>query len=366
VTEYEDQVLISVTGDRKIRVVARSRAGSRRRQARTDYGLAGSRHAGATWNTPTPIRSADAAVLAKRHRRGARRDDRRDFSRPGRSMSWCKLATTDLGDIVVEGGRTITGRVVDDRGAPVAGAMVAITKAGPSLYEYDDETLKRRLGEPFARTDATGRYQIQGVPAGDDLLVEASHALGIAPGRRLTGDTIDLVIARVGVVEGVVANFNDDQLNMRATSLADPAIYFTADLDRAGNFRFSRLPAGDYHVRLRGKNTRRRCPRRRGSRSVISLMPGDADHATVQRRLLRRRARSRARAHRAEPRSRLGETHVRRAGIIRLSTRRRRRSTSRTPQRQTFVLPAPRRSRRAGFAPRARPRRRARRDRSRA
>ena len=63
---------------------------------------------------------------------------------------------TDLGTITVTPGRSIFGRVVDERGAPVAKATVAagalLTGGGAELYIKDES-----LAAKDTETDANGR-----------------------------------------------------------------------------------------------------------------------------------------------------------------------------------------------------------------
>ncbi len=62
---------------------------------------------------------------------------------------------TDLGDIVVEHGRSVSGRTIDDRGVPIADATVTIST---HRRMYDDTTLGAALHDArAARTDGEGR-----------------------------------------------------------------------------------------------------------------------------------------------------------------------------------------------------------------
>ncbi|MFO0933981.1 MAG: carboxypeptidase-like regulatory domain-containing protein [Planctomycetota bacterium] len=75
--------------------------------------------------------------------------------------------------IALEAARTIRGRVVDGRGAPVAAARVEWDRGGSSFSS--DE----------ARTDADGRFALEGAPVGDVRLVARLRAEGEEPEPRV-------------------------------------------------------------------------------------------------------------------------------------------------------------------------------------
>lgn len=77
--------------------------------------------------------------------------------------------TTHLGDVVLGPGAQLRGRVLDERGAPLAAARVGLL---PAAFELRDPDGLRRNGDdgfelqPDVTTDADGRFVFEGVGAG--------------------------------------------------------------------------------------------------------------------------------------------------------------------------------------------------------
>lgn len=166
--------------------------------------------------------------------------------------------TTNLGTITVERGRVIRGLVTDQRGRPIAGALVAI---GRSLYTLAGNRLDQRAqGDSTARTDASGRFQISGVPAGE-LQIVARDGERTSVERALAPEEADvtLEIAEVGTVDGHIHNMRVVQSSVLISpvtedgSLSDAT--YRGDVDRAGDFRVKGVPAGTYKVHVYGDNT---------------------------------------------------------------------------------------------------------------
>lgn len=102
-----------------------------------------------------------------------------------------------LGDVVLTRGGRVSGRVVDDRGEPVAGALV-------QPGEIDAAFPWREFGDwatsgPSTTTDAEGRFSLGGVPAGwyrfyavgAETYYGRSEPLGIVAGERLDAVRIE-------------------------------------------------------------------------------------------------------------------------------------------------------------------------------
>lgn len=155
--------------------------------------------------------------------------------------------TTDLGDIVVERGETIRGRVVDDRGLGIAGATVRVGSPSSS-----NGPLLRQLmhGEASATSDANGNYElVGGPPSTEERTVRAvhpsqgaSHPATLAEGT----STVDLVLHGTGEIVGKVTA-NDGKFAV-AELLDEPNSRYYSSVEDDGSFTFSRLPHGRYRV----------------------------------------------------------------------------------------------------------------------
>jgi hypothetical protein len=144
--------------------------------------------------------------------------------------------TTDLGTIDLSGGRTVVGRVVDERGAPVVQARV-------------------QTADSVAITDRDGRFAISGVPSVPTSLA-ADHA---TRGRSIAQSIsegfddpppVTLVLRGVGSITGVVTMANRPQEGAMITAVAKDGapqpMIATADSD--GSFALTDAPAGEYVV----------------------------------------------------------------------------------------------------------------------
>ncbi len=156
--------------------------------------------------------------------------------------------TTDLGDITVERGETIRGRVVDERGTGIAGAT--ISTAG-SRGGYTATALHQIMrGQATATSDASGNYELFGVPPStEERTVTATHPTRGAS--QLTTlaigqSTTDIVLTATGSIDGTAPR---KDLSFAVATLPDEyrARYY-ADVDTLGRFSFPALPPGEYDV----------------------------------------------------------------------------------------------------------------------
>ncbi len=94
---------------------------------------------------------------------------------------------TDLGTVVVERGRIVRGRVTDSAGRPVRDALVV---AGTSVATIASSRIDQRMqGDTSARTDASGRYELVGLPT-EDLQIVARTTTATSVERTLdAGET---------------------------------------------------------------------------------------------------------------------------------------------------------------------------------
>jgi large repetitive protein len=160
-------------------------------------------------------------------------------------------ATLELGDLAVDRGRSIHGRVVDDRGAPIAGAIVHLDGGWRSR---STSTLGALASDNFtAASDARGEYVIAGLPGDTSMRLSATHpALGASLPRELAADETeaDVVIVATGAIDGTVANWGSDLFEVTAFPVAALRIIYTAQIDATGAFHFEGLPPGDYELRI--------------------------------------------------------------------------------------------------------------------
>lgn len=162
-----------------------------------------------------------------------------------RTLPQVKVAageTLELGDVAIDAGRRIVGRVVDLQGRPVVGAKVRASShtsfGGPDELE-GESPFARAMGVLTATSDARGGFELAGVsiempmslsarsPTGSSSTV--SVAAGAAP------PPVTLVLRGHGSLEGVVTKRGKPvpQVNV----LVVPG-------DRSGTGRFQNGPSG--------------------------------------------------------------------------------------------------------------------------
>ncbi|HEY4239004.1 MAG TPA: sigma-70 family RNA polymerase sigma factor [Kofleriaceae bacterium] len=116
---------------------------------------------------------------------------------------------TDLGTIVVSPGRSISGRVVDEHGAPVAKAAVVagalLTGGGTDLYIKDES-----IATKDTQTDDTGRFVLDGFPPMALTVIAGKTGVGRSASVRLPSGpdsaTLDLVLAPTTRLEGTITS----------------------------------------------------------------------------------------------------------------------------------------------------------------
>lgn len=147
----------------------------------------------------------------------------------------------DLGTVSVTRGRSISGRVLDGSGVPVAAATVAagrlLTGDGKNLY-IDGES----VGAQETKTDDQGRFVMSGFPpasitvtAGKDG-VGRSQSVSIPSGP--SSAEVDLVLAATGSVSGTA--------RMDGTPLAETIIIASPANGSSSNFFVTTGPDGSF------------------------------------------------------------------------------------------------------------------------
>jgi len=147
--------------------------------------------------------------------------------------------TVDLGDIYLRDGAVVTGVVVDDDDAPVAGALVRVVDLPAQILQmvpierFDPEGalivrerqiavvvgmpswVKRRFDQlplPNARTAADGTFRVTGIPAGNNILAvtKPGHLSAVHAGVTLrAGAEKDVGRVRLGIGEEVYGSVTD-------------------------------------------------------------------------------------------------------------------------------------------------------------
>ncbi len=161
---------------------------------------------------------------------------------------------TDLGDITLDHGQRIRGRVTTKDGTAVAGATVAV---GEGIAFRAETPLKLSMqGNISTVTDATGTYQIAGIlkTARKNEIVATHPSLGSSGTRAVLPKetTIDLVIVPVGGIDGTVVGATERARLVNAQLVTGDKTRFTAQVDSTGVFALDNLIPGDYDVKLFG------------------------------------------------------------------------------------------------------------------
>ncbi|MBX3160236.1 MAG: sigma-70 family RNA polymerase sigma factor [Deltaproteobacteria bacterium] len=113
---------------------------------------------------------------------------------------------TDLGTITVTAGRSLSGRVLDENGVPVAKAKVAagalLTGGGKELYIPNES-----IGAKDTETDADGRFSFAGFGSGPLTVVAGIDERRTASARIPSGPdsaTLDLILQKTTGLDGKV------------------------------------------------------------------------------------------------------------------------------------------------------------------
>jgi protocatechuate 3,4-dioxygenase beta subunit len=165
----------------------------------------------------------------------------------------------DVGTITVKKGRTLSGRVLDPNGTPVANASVL---AGPRLFGDGTQAGAIDLNLPGARDSFVrqttsgddGSYSLHGIGNGDLALMAESDALGrshiaMVPGSP-DSSTIDLVLLPFASVAGTVTSGGQPmpEAVVTASSQAASTSSFVVSTGADGTFRFDHLAPDTYKV----------------------------------------------------------------------------------------------------------------------
>ena len=168
--------------------------------------------------------------------------------------------TVDLGTITVHAGRSISGRVVDAQGSPVAGATVL---AGSTLWGTGSKaSAPSGMGGPpgasgikEATTDERGEFVIAGVGRGPRHLVAEHDTLGRSvpitlPTTDRSATDVQVTLVPFGALEGKVTMGGSpaSRIVVNAQSKTVPETMYSVVTSTDGSYRFDRLAPDTYSV----------------------------------------------------------------------------------------------------------------------
>jgi protocatechuate 3,4-dioxygenase beta subunit len=168
---------------------------------------------------------------------------------------------------VLEGGATLRGTVLDERGAPLPAAHV-------SAHVQDGQG-------GLARCDARGEFELRGLSAGTVLVIASVAGLTSAAELELTlssGEVRTGVVLQMpacGSIAGTLTDADGAALAGQPVALSrGQESQATTHSDAGGHFEFAGVAAGEYGVRvgmLFGLELAQTIPVRAGETSVVEL-----------------------------------------------------------------------------------------------
>jgi protocatechuate 3,4-dioxygenase beta subunit len=194
-----------------------------------------------------------------------------------RFVSWSRLLTLVAGqpesqDVALVRGAALSGRVVDEQGAPIEGARLRLTRSGENVFQAFVRSLQ---GEGVARSGRDGAFKATRLAPGERQRLDVQHddfeertiaGVSLAPGGVRSGLTI--VMRRGLSIRGTVKDENGRPLagaevtlsrarTLRAgrggaqLSLVGPGSEVRRESGPEGSFEFRGLSPGSYSVAAR-------------------------------------------------------------------------------------------------------------------
>jgi hypothetical protein len=171
----------------------------------------------------------------------------------GHDVTIAEGTDTDVGTFAVNAGRSISGRVLDETGMPVAGATVAagslLSGGGAEIYIQHESIAARDT-----QTDANGRFVLAGFPPASLTILAGktnagrSTSIQLPPGPDSV--TLDLVLAATSGLAGKVTRNGQPLADTMVTASPIGAMWssFFVTTGPDGTFAFDALAPGAYVV----------------------------------------------------------------------------------------------------------------------
>jgi protocatechuate 3,4-dioxygenase beta subunit len=195
----------------------------------------------------------------------------------GRFVPWSRRVTVPAGqsetvDVPLVRGATLQGRVTDEDGRPVEGAVVRVSPGGENVLRRFERAM---MGEDSVRTGRDGSFRATRLRPGDNQRLDVTHddfeeraagGLSLAPGATRSG--VAVVLRRGRSLRGLVKDEEgrplagaevtlSRPLTMRAgrggmqMSFVGPGLNLRRETGADGRFEFRGLKAGDYALSAR-------------------------------------------------------------------------------------------------------------------
>lgn len=161
-------------------------------------------------------------------------------------------ATVDIGTITVPKGRTLSGRVVDGKGQPIANAKVKLGLLLVSAAEEDATSVEdpeEAAGARTTSTDSNGGFRLPGVNSKLTRIVATHPERGASLAVEVPAGTTDianlaLTLHGYGSVAGVVTYKGKPLAQTGITAAIKGGAALMAQTNDAGEFTFDKVPEG--------------------------------------------------------------------------------------------------------------------------